>query len=115
MVAFGSWVLHAPKTGTIDGGLTVVVVAGGTLVGLALARVAVDRRPEVAWIRAFLLGVLVVMAGRLGLAFAGLGIGSFHALEHILDAAMISLTVATLYAARTKRRELGAGGSPASR
>ncbi|WP_136689583.1 hypothetical protein [Halorhabdus amylolytica] len=115
MVAFGSWLLHAPETGTIDGGLTVAVVAGGTLAGLALARLAVGQRPEGAWIRAFLLAVLVVMAGRTGLAFAGLGAGSFHALEHVLDAAMIALTVATLYAARTRRRELGTAGSPASR
>jgi len=115
MSAFAAWLLHTPAAGTIDAGLTVTVVVGGAVAGLGGARAAVGRRPERAWIRAFLGAVLVAMAARTGLAFAGLGTGLFHPVEHVLDAAMIALTVATLYVARTRRRELGAARSPASR
>ena len=110
-----SWLLHARATGTIDPGLTAAVVVGGTLAGLGFARLAVERRPNRTWVRVFLGAVLVAMVGRIGLAFVGLQTGPFHVLEHVLDASMIALTVATLSVARTRRHELGTTGSPASR
>lgn len=100
--------------GTVEAGVAVAVVTLGTIAGLFIARALIERRPTRSCLRTFVLLVVLAVAARTVLSVVD-ALASIHSLATFLDAAMIALTVSTLWVARARQTELGAERKHTSR
>jgi hypothetical protein len=105
--------LAASAPATSDAGLAVIML--GTVGGLLLARAVLDRRPTGSCLRALASVLGLAVAVRIGVAATVPPSSVVYTVAQLLDAAMIAATVATLWVARARKRELDARGSYSSR
>ena len=96
---------YAQAVGALEAGVVVAVVALGAIGGLLLARALVERRPTRSCLRTFVLLVVIAVAARATLSLVA-PLAVVHSLTTPLDVTMIVLTVATLWVARARQREL---------